>query len=227
MSNQADPHKRRRSSLVVAALFALAVLVAGGCDRGGSGKAVAEEPTSAEKGAAPKADGPDSLGDACETIEDCQSYLSCIEGTCQIPPAVTGRHDSDTPRVTLVDSTGETLASFWVELARTPAEQQKGLMYRRQMQDDWGMLFIYPNEGPLSFWMENTFIPLDMIFVDADGEIVNIVAGAEPLTRVKRRSQGDAQYVLEINAGLAEKLGLEAGQTMRFENIEDGPTPAQ
>jgi uncharacterized membrane protein (UPF0127 family) len=204
------------SALAIVAAVVLAVLSASGCDRSPAGT-VPDEPTAAGADDAERGENHETM--PCESIEDCPSYLSCIDQACQEPPAVTGRHESDTPVVRFVDDSGDKVVSFFAELAITGAEHQKGLMYRRQMQDDWGMLFIYADEGMRSFWMENTFISLDMVFIDGQGRIVNILEEVEPLTRARRKSTGPARYVLELNAGRASEAGLEPGQRMELENV--------
>lgn len=105
------------------------------------------------------------------------------------------------------------------EVAATMAERQRGLMFRRELADDAGMIFLFEGPQPLSFWMHNTFIPLDMIFIRSDMTILGIVENAEPQTDDPRRVQGLSQYVLEVNAGYAQKHGVRAGQTVRFEGI--------
>jgi hypothetical protein len=212
-------------------LLCVAVLVAAvGCEQK-TAKTRPDQARAEASGTAKGADkaasesGPEGVGKSCETIEDCDSYLSCIEGSCQVPPAVTGRHESDTPRVTFIDGNGDEVAEFYVELAITQAEQTKGLMFRREMKDDWGMLFIYPDEAPRSFWMQNTFIPLDMIFIDGRGRVVNIIEAAEPLTRVRRQSKGPTRYVLELVAGRAAEVGIEPGQKLQLDHIDEKHAP--
>ncbi|WP_119678418.1 DUF192 domain-containing protein [Indioceanicola profundi] len=99
---------------------------------------------------------------------------------------------------------------FEVEIARTHAEQARGLMYRESLAEDAGMLFLYDEPQPLSFWMKNTLIPLDIIFIGRDGRILNIVT-AKPLDLTPVSSEGRGTAVLEINGGLAAKLGIAAG----------------
>jgi uncharacterized membrane protein (UPF0127 family) len=111
--------------------------------------------------------------------------------------------------------------SFRVELARTPAEREQGLMYRDRMAADAGMLFLFERPSPLTFWMKNTFIPLDMIFIGSDRRIVGIVENAEPRTLSSRRVEGMVQYVLEINGGLSAKLGIRAGAAVDFNGVPD------
>lgn len=100
---------------------------------------------------------------------------------------------------------------FTVEVAATPAARQQGLMFRREMARDAGMLFDFKRTQPVSFWMRNTFIPLDMIFIRADGTIANVAARAVPRSETPVPSKGAVRGVLEINGGLSERLGIAAG----------------
>lgn len=198
-----------------AATVAAMVLFFAGCD-GSNGQA--REDSSESITAANAGDRPE--GDDCTLDGQCRSYLRCLDNKCAVPPAITGEHHEDTPRVQFVDEQGGAVAEFYVELARTDAEQQQGLMFRREMQPDWGMLFVYDAEAQRSFWMENTFIPLDMIFIDADGEVDSIIESAEPLTRVQRRSRGPAQYVLELNGGTVDDIGIEPGMQVELIGVD-------
>jgi uncharacterized protein len=99
---------------------------------------------------------------------------------------------------------------FSVELALTPQQQERGMMFRESMDDDAGMLFVYDVEQPLSFWMNNTFIPLDILYIDARGRIVSIQHG-KPKDRTLLPSAGPALGVLEIRGGLAALLGIRPG----------------
>jgi uncharacterized membrane protein (UPF0127 family) len=114
---------------------------------------------------------------------------------------------------------GGRTAAFRVELARTEAEREQGLMYRDRMDTDAGMLFIFERAAPLTFWMKNTFIPLDMIFIGADRHIVGIVENAEPRTLSARRVAGTSVYVLEIGGGLSAKLGIHPGASVDFSGV--------
>jgi len=130
-----------------------------------------------------------------------------------------GAHDSgttDTFRipVTVASSSGE--ITFQAEIADTPSERNAGLMFREHMGEREGMLFLFSNEAPRSFWMHNTLIPLDMIFVRADRTILGIVENAEPKTDTSRSVEGASQFVLEINGGLSKTLGIQSGQAMTF-----------
>jgi uncharacterized membrane protein (UPF0127 family) len=113
---------------------------------------------------------------------------------------------------------------FSVEIADDDASRAQGLMFRDELPADHGMLFIFPDERPRSFWMKNTRIPLDIIYIDRDFEIVSISADTPPCRSRYTRcpsypSAGPAQYVLEINGGLAEQLGLQAGDRVVVVNV--------
>ena len=116
--------------------------------------------------------------------------------------------------VSIAASSGE--VTFQSELADAPTERNKGLMFRESMGEREGMLFLFPDEAPRSFWMRNTLIPLDMIFVRSDRTILGIVENAEPKTDTARAVEGASQFVLEINGGLSRKLGIAPGQTVTF-----------
>ena len=128
--------------------------------------------------------------------------------------------DAVTTQVAVAVADGRKVA-FRVELARTPAEREQGLMYRDRMAADAGMLFLFERPSPLTFWMKNTFIPLDMIFIGSDRRIVGIVENAEPRTLTSRHVDGLVQYVLEINGGLSAKLGIRAGAAVDFNGVPD------
>lgn len=127
-----------------------------------------------------------------------------------------------------VETAGGGEIGFQVELALTAADQQRGLMFREEMAEDAGMLFVFDVVRPASFWMRNTLIPLDMLFIAPDGTILNIVERAEPETDTPRRSAGPVRAVLEINGGLAGLLGIAAGDRVRhaaFATSEPVPAP--
>ncbi len=100
---------------------------------------------------------------------------------------------------------------FEVTCAVTPAEQAKGLMHRSFLAKSAGMLFCFDSEALRSFWMKNTLIPLDIIFISAQGAIVNIVENARPMSEESVKSGAPAQYVLEINGGLCQAFGIAVG----------------
>ncbi len=106
-------------------------------------------------------------------------------------------------------------ALFTVELAKTAAEQAQGLMYRETMEPFAGMLFIYDRPRSVSFWMKNTILPLDMLFIDGEGTVQRIKANATPQDTTPIPGGDNIQYVLEINAGTAATLGVSEGAQIR------------
>jgi uncharacterized protein len=100
---------------------------------------------------------------------------------------------------------------FRVEVARTPAEQSRGLMFRTAMGPDEGMLFPYSQPKILSFWMRNTVISLDLIFIGPDRRVINVAANAVPYSEASIVSDAPAIAVLELNGGRARELGIVAG----------------
>lgn len=107
-------------------------------------------------------------------------------------------------------------SKFTVELADDPEERAKGLMFRESMGRFAGMLFAYPHEQPVSFWMQNTLIPLDMLFFDSKGVLQNVQENAIPHDTTSLFGGDAIQFVLEINGGLVEKLGIKIGAQMRY-----------
>jgi hypothetical protein len=101
--------------------------------------------------------------------------------------------------------------SFQVEVARNDADRAQGLMFRRSMAPDRGMLFDFGRTEPVSMWMQNTYLPLDMLFIRADGSIARIAANTEPLSTRTIPSGEPVLAVLELNAGTAAKLGIKPG----------------
>lgn len=125
------------------------------------------------------------------------------------------RHaESGLPVVPLTVTHDRRRHAFRVEVARTSAEQAKGLMFRTQMGADEGMIFPMDPPRPAAFWMRNTVIPLDIIFVGADHRILNIAANAVPYSETPIPSAGKAGAVLELNGGRAAALGIVAGDTV-------------
>jgi len=100
---------------------------------------------------------------------------------------------------------------FAVEMAENDAERAKGLMFRKELPEGRGMLFDFHREQEVSFWMENTYIPLDMIFIRGDGRILRIAENTEPLSTRIISSGGPVRAVLEVIAGTARKLGIAPG----------------
>ena len=106
-----------------------------------------------------------------------------------------------------------------VEIADTSATREYGLMYRKQLDENACMIFVFKAPQHLEFWMKNTVIPLDMIFADGSGKIVGIVRKAMPFSEAIDSVDGDSQYVLEVNGGFCDRHGVKAGDILRFEGF--------
>ena len=221
-------HSRRAARCLVTALT-LALFISG-CEPRSKRSPPSELPGAASPPAAEAAaTSPSSEaiqrseGTRCAFDQGCAEYLRCIDKVCAVPPAITGIHDASTTPVAVFrtareEQGAEELARFKLELALSDAEQRRGLMYRRSMLPDWGMIFIYPGDKPRSFWMKNTYLSLDMIFVDSGGEVVRVIEHVEPLTLTSRPSERPARYVVELNAGEASEHGIKEGSYMALEN---------
>jgi uncharacterized protein len=112
------------------------------------------------------------------------------------------------------------LSRFTVEVADSAAERGTGLMRRESMPTAAGMLFVYPRAGAVSFWMENTLIPLDMIFADPSGTVQHVHENAVPLDRTPIPGGENIKFVLEINGGLARRMGIVPGAVLRHPAID-------
>jgi len=109
---------------------------------------------------------------------------------------------------------------FDVELAIDPESRGRGLMFREKLDSDRGMLFIFEKEGNYPFWMKNTFIPLDIIWINENKEVVFIANSTQPCKEFSCpfiESGKETKYVLEINSGISEKIGLSVSEKIHFE----------
>jgi uncharacterized membrane protein (UPF0127 family) len=122
------------------------------------------------------------------------------------------------PKVTIATQTGQSVI-FQVEVADTAAKRTLGLQYRKELGSDRGMIFLFPAESHQSFWMKNTPLPLDMIFINSERKIVGIVEQTTPFSLDSRSVPAPSQFVLEINGGLAKRHGIRAGDSVKFEGI--------
>lgn len=111
----------------------------------------------------------------------------------------------------LTIDTSSGVRAFTVEIADDDAEREKGLMYRTTLAPDAGMLFEWDRAAPRAFWMKNTYIPLDIIYIGANGRIISIAAMAQPFDETPIPSRGDAKAVLELAGGRAAQLGIDLG----------------
>jgi len=148
-----------------------------------------------------------SRGRAVRLAATAAVAFACAPGSSSAPPRV------------VVETTGGTRLVVRVELARNDAERSKGLMNRERLDEEAGMLFLFPASDDHAFWMKNTLIPLDMIFVAEDGRISGIVERAEPRSLALRSVGAPSRYVLEVNGGWSARHGVRAGDRVRFENV--------
>jgi uncharacterized membrane protein (UPF0127 family) len=125
-----------------------------------------------------------------------------------------------TDTLVLKTETGE--HRFAIEVARTAQEKALGLMFRRSLPADSGMLFLYGRSQPVAMWMKNTFISLDMVFIAADGRVHRIESHTEPLSTDLIASGGPVVAVLEINAGEADRIGLKPGDLVDYPGLGVG-----
>ncbi len=130
---------------------------------------------------------------------------ACVLAASPLRPA----QAAGTATIEIVTSSG--VHAFSVEMATNDAERSRGLMYRKSMPEGHGMLFDFQTEQPVSFWMHNTYIPLDMIFIRADGRILRVAENATPMSDNLIPSGGPVRGVLEVIAGTARKLHIAAG----------------
>jgi uncharacterized membrane protein (UPF0127 family) len=110
-----------------------------------------------------------------------------------------------------IETAGGQRYRFDIELAESPEQHARGLMFRESMPVDAGMLFLYADDRPVAMWMQNTLIPLDMLFIAGDGRIVKIHERAKPLSTATIPSQHPVRAVLELNGGTAARFGVRAG----------------
>ncbi len=137
----------------------------------------------------------------------------------ELPRLQTDLPFSNQGTLTFVDAAGSLITSINIEIAEGDSARTRGLMQRRDLEMNTGMLFVFDQPDTLSFWMENTFIPLEMMFVAADSGIVNIER-ARPLSRDPVRSIAPAQYVVEVRAGFSKRFGISPGAYIRWSRDE-------
>jgi len=119
----------------------------------------------------------------------------------------------------IVDSISSKVIALDIEIADNDYERETGLMYRKTMEEKRGMLFIQKDFKPQSFYMKNTLIPLDIIYIDDEFKIVSFQKNAKPLDETSLPSGKPAKYVLEINGGLSDKWNLKVGDSISYVKI--------
>jgi len=123
----------------------------------------------------------------------------------------------------VIDSPTGRSTSVEVELARSPAEQERGLMFRERLAPGSGMLFLFPDTADHVFWMKNTLIPLDLIFIDEALAVVAVVERAEPLSLAQKSGGVPSRYVLEVPGGFAADHLVRPGDRVRLQGIARVP----
>jgi len=139
--------------------------------------------------------------------------VGCTHASPPARPAPRG------PQVVLAPDGGDE-SRVMVEVARTRAETQRGLMFRKHLEDGHGMLFLFERPTQQSFWMRNTYVPLDIIFIRADRRVLGVVENATPLTDDPRSVDGKSQFVLEVPAGWAARHRIGPGTRVAFVDID-------
>jgi uncharacterized membrane protein (UPF0127 family) len=123
------------------------------------------------------------------------------------------------PQVAIVSADNSKRAAVKVEVADTPDARELGLMYRNHLDEDAGMLFVFPAPETSHFWMKNTVIPLDMLFADSGGKVLGIVANAQPYSEAMVGGFAGTLYVLEVNGGYAARHRIVAGDRLEFQGF--------
>jgi uncharacterized membrane protein (UPF0127 family) len=142
------------------------------------------------------------------------TLLACVTGSACA-------NDTVTARVVLHTTGGDVPVT--VEVVATAERRGLGLMYRKELAADAGMLFVFDAPQHLTFWMKNTVLPLDMLFIGDDRRIVGIVKDAVPFTTTPREVDGNSRYVLEVNAGFSDRHGVKNGDAVSFEDVPATP----
>jgi hypothetical protein len=155
-----------------------------------------------------------------------RSYQEIIPDSKFLSPS--RAHAADEPRflkegelMFLEKKSNKKIITIDIEIADNDYERTRGLMYRHSLPDNGGMLFIFEKSGPLSFWMRNTYIPLDIIFADEKKRIVTIQEKTEPLSYNAILSKKQAKYVVEVNAGFSDKHRVSVGDMIAFERVRN------
>lgn len=144
-----------------------------------------------------------------------RSFLAAVAATFLM---LVGSALADDTQLTIVSAAGE--HGFTVEVVDTDQTRAQGLMWRQSLAPDAGMLFDFQASRPVSFWMRNTLIPLDLLFIRQDGTIANIHVGAKPLDETSLPSDGPVGFVLEIPGGRSVELGIVAGDKVIHDRIK-------
>lgn len=148
---------------------------------------------------------------ACVAL-GCTTHQGC-RGGC-------GEPDTRDPAHVVFVSDGDRRTRVQVEVVDRHDQRARGLMYRRRLEADSGMLFVYPVESNRTFWMKNTYIPLDMVFIGDNRRVVGVVEHAKPLSLERLGVDRPSRFVVEVNAGFARRHGIRPGTRVLFEHVE-------
>ena len=138
---------------------------------------------------------------------------------CKDSPDNAGPSTDGLERGVVVLETGARTLRVSVEVVRSDEDRARGLMFRKSLPAQAGMFFVFDRQEVQSFWMQNTYIPLDMIFIDKDLTVVGAVQNAEPMTTTRRSVISPSTYVLEVNAGYVEEHGIKRGAKVKVEGF--------
>jgi uncharacterized membrane protein (UPF0127 family) len=150
------------------------------------------------------------VGPACQR-QNAGSVYENPESTQENPASYSPPFTQEGVGSFLSATAGDTLQNFRVEVAERPDEVQYGMMYRTEMAEDMAMVFLMGAEEPQSFWMRNTYVSLDIVFINSQGTVVSIQENCTPLTDTPRPSEGPANVVVEVPGGTAKRIGLAPG----------------
>lgn len=142
--------------------------------------------------------------------------LGCKKTEPKNPEDVTTPNFRPDGTLNITNSTGSWKATFTIEIAETENELMQGLKYRESMQQDQGMLFIFAVPDIYDFWMQDTYLPLDMLFIAADGTINFIYENAKPFSEERITPANLHKYVLEVNAGIVKKFNIQTGDKVTW-----------
>ena len=152
----------------------------------------------------------------CNSIFVALLSLALLVASCHSEPGGDIRNSQDV-KAEVYNLQGSLLTTLRLEVAKTPAQRAKGLMFRGALSDDRGMIFVFPKEATYRFWMKNTQIPLDMLFISRDMKVVELVENAIPFSEESRGGNAESLYVIEINGGLARTYGIQEGARVVLE----------
>ncbi len=152
------------------------------------------------------------------------SFRLCFLMVLTLFPALPGLSAPDLPNVSVVffDAKDRELCRFEAEPAVTPEQQAQGLMFRSSLRRRTGMLFLHDRDEVQNYWMKNTWIPLDLIFINGRYEVVHVHRGARPRDETNISSRYPARYILEVNAGEARECAITRGVRVRFGGVPAG-----